>query len=72
MYEGGEVTGFGLGVAWGGAGALKAAGYETKIALHGAHHSFGPLGKLAHVQMNIWKAGVKGSGQAFRIPLPWH
>jgi hypothetical protein len=71
MYAAGEVTGFGLGLSWGGAGAVRAAGYETKVAVHGAHHGFGRLGKLAHVQMNAWKSGVKGSGWAARIPLPW-
>lgn len=70
-YKAGEVTGVGIGLAFAGAGALEAAGYETRIALHGAHHSFGEAGKLAHIQMNVWKPGVAGSGRAFRLPLPW-
>jgi RHS repeat-associated protein len=50
--------------------ALEAAGVSTRIAAHGAHHSFGPLGRLPHAQLNWWRAGVKGSGGAVRIPVP--
>ena len=57
--------------AFAAAGALQAAGIESRIALHGPHHSFGPAGRLSHLQLNTWRAGVKGSGWAFRIPLPW-
>ena len=53
-----------------GAGALKAAGISSRIALHGAHHEFPPLGRLPHVQLNWWRAGVKGSGGAVRVPVP--
>jgi RHS repeat-associated protein len=51
-------------------GALKSCGIGTRIAIHDAHHVFGALGPLPHVQLNWWKSGVKGSGGAFRIPLP--
>jgi RHS repeat-associated protein len=52
-----------------GAGA-EAAGWRVRFGLHDAHHSFGKLGKLPHLQWNTWRQGVKGSGRAFRIPLP--
>jgi len=70
-YTGGAITGIGADLALGGAGALKAAGYSTKIAIHGAKHPFKYIGKWSHVQLNIWKKGVDGSGIPFRIPLPW-
>ena len=53
-----------------GAGALRAAGISTKIAYHSTPHPFGPLGRLPHLQLNWWRAGVKGSGGAVRVPLP--
>ena len=43
---------------------------KWKVGFHGPHHEFGPLGKLPHVQLNWWQAGIKGSGGAFRIPVP--
>jgi RHS repeat-associated protein len=57
--------------AFAAAGVIEASGLQSRIALHGAHHQFGPLGRLCHLQLNTWWAGVKGSGWAFRIPLPW-
>ncbi len=56
--------------AAGGIGA-EAAGWQSKASYHGAHHAFGEAGKLSHIQVNIWKEGVKGSGKSFRFPLPW-
>jgi len=53
----------------GGAGA-GAAGYRTRVGIHGPHHRFGPLGNRPHFQINWWKAGAKGSGGAWRFPLP--
>ena len=41
-----------------------------RIAHHSAHHTFGSLGRLPHLQLNTWRPGVSGSGGAFRIPLP--
>lgn len=41
-----------------------------RIAHHSAHHAFGSLGRLPHLQMNYWKPGVSRSGGVFRIPLP--
>lgn len=70
-YTGGSIAGIGADLALGGAGALKAAGYSTKIAIHGAKHPFKYIGKWSHIQLNIWKKGVDGSGIPFRIPLPW-
>jgi RHS repeat-associated protein len=46
-------------------------GLQTKVAIHGAHHTFGSLGRLVHIQLNTWIKGVSGSGWVFRIPLPW-
>ena len=57
-------------VAVSAAVAVNAAGISTRLAAHGSHHSFGPLGRLPHVQLNWWRAGVKGSGGAVRIPVP--
>lgn len=70
-YKVGEVAGVAHGVALGGSSVARAAGVQTRVALHGAHHSFGSLGRLSHIQLNLWRIGVKGSGRAFRIPLPW-
>ena len=70
-YTAGEVAGYALDVATGTAGVARAAGWTTRIAVHEAHHTFGSVGKLSHVQMNYWQTGVKGSGGVFRIPLPW-
>jgi RHS repeat-associated protein len=50
--------------------ALRGVGIGTRLAIHDAHHIFGALGKLPHVQLNWWEIGVKGSGGAVRIPLP--
>ena len=52
------------------AGGLHAAGIRGTFGLHGPHHTFGSLGRLNHLQANFWRQGVKGSGRAFRIPLP--
>ncbi|HZT22344.1 MAG TPA: RHS repeat-associated core domain-containing protein, partial [Verrucomicrobiae bacterium] len=49
---------------------LDAAGISSRIALHGSHHEFGELGRLPHVQLNWWRAGVKGSGGVLRLPVP--
>jgi hypothetical protein len=50
--------------------AAVTTGVQWRVAIHSAHHSFGRLGRLPHVQVNWWKAGAKGSGGVFRIPLP--
>ena len=44
--------------------------WAGKIAAHPAHHSFGAWGRLPHVQLNLWRIGVKGSGSAMRVPVP--
>lgn len=41
-----------------------------RIAHHSAHHTFGSLGRLPHLQMNYWRPGISGSGGAIRLPLP--
>jgi len=71
-YTAGQVAGAADAIAIAGLAAAGATvGLQTRVAIHGAHHTFGPLGRLAHLQLNWWRAGVKGSGGAFRIPLPW-
>ncbi|MDZ4168246.1 MAG: hypothetical protein U1E26_01135 [Coriobacteriia bacterium] len=40
-----------------------------KLGAHCAHHRFGRLGHLRHIQLNIWRIGVKGSGRNVRVPL---
>jgi len=71
-YTAGQVAGAADAIAIAGlATAAGTVGLQTRVAIHGAHHTFGPLGRLAHLQLNWWRAGVKGSGGAFRIPLPW-
>jgi RHS repeat-associated protein len=72
-YTAGEVTGVVTDVAEGAEAAIaasRAAGWGGKLAVHTAHHQFGSLGRLSHLQANVWKMGVKGSGKVFRIPLP--
>jgi RHS repeat-associated protein len=53
-----------------GEAEAKAAGWAGRIALDSPHHTFGRLGKLGHLQLNIYKRGVRGSGRVIRIPLP--
>lgn len=43
--------------------------WAGKIGAHGAHHRFGGFGRLQHVQLNVWRVGVKGSGTSYRLPL---
>ena len=54
--------------AYAAAGA-KLSGIQSRIGIHGPHHKFGKFGKRAHIQLNIWWKGVKGSGKAFRVPF---
>ncbi len=75
-YTVGEYTGYLWDVASGGGltkAGVKAAGYGGKLAVHTAHHYFPRFGRqLPHLQLNVWKVGVKGQGNTtwFRIPLP--
>ncbi len=71
FYTAGKWTGYAWEVATAGASIARAAGWTTRLAIHGPHHAFGNLGKLSHIQLNWWRIGAKGSGGAFRIPLPW-
>ncbi len=43
--------------------------WAGKVGSHAAHHGFGRLGRLPHVQVNVWRVGVKGSGVAYRLPV---
>ena len=71
LYTSGQVTGGVTALAGGGLLIARAAGVTSRVAIHGAHHSFGRFGQLSHIQLNVWRIGVKASGRAFRIPLPW-
>ena len=44
--------------------------WAGKIGSHTAHHRFGGFGRLPHLQLNLWRIGVKGSGIAVCVPLP--
>ena len=46
-----------------------AGAWAGKIGAHGAHHRFGDLGRVPHMQLNLWRVGVKGSGISYRLPL---
>ena len=73
-YTRGQAAGVADAAAIAGLGAAAWAGYNVgvRIWIHGAHHYFPSLGRrLAHIQINWWLRGVKGSGGATRIPLPW-
>ena len=71
MYWGSLGISVAATITAGGFGVAELMGYNTKVALHSAHHYFRNLGKLKHIQVNIWKRGVKGSGKVLRIPLPF-
>jgi hypothetical protein len=43
--------------------------WAGKFGAHRAHHGFERFGRLPHLQLNLWRIGVKGSGRAFRMPL---
>jgi len=69
-YVVGSIAGVGHVVAAGGLVAARATiGLQTRVAIHGAHHSFGTFGRMRHLQVNWWRAGVKGSGGAWRFPF---
>lgn len=74
MYAGAISGGVGGGVVGGTNGyfvGLRNAGYNYKVMHHGPHHNFNFIGKQPHIQLNIWKEGVKGSGKTiFRVPIP--
>jgi hypothetical protein len=70
LYTAGQVTGGVVGVAEGGLVAARLAGWTSRVAVHGAHHSFPVIGRAAHVQVNMWKIGAKGSGfTVVRVPI---
>ena len=76
-FQGGSIGGNVAGIALipGGAAraigaGLRELGIGTRLAIHDAHHAFGVLGDLPHIQLNWWRIGVKGSGGVIRIPLP--
>jgi len=45
-------------------------GWEAKVAVHNAHHYFPRYAQSAeHIQINVWKAGVKQSGRVIRFVI---
>ena len=45
-------------------------GYNARVAVDPAHHYFPEFGQKAeHIQINVWKAGVKGSGKAVHFAI---
>jgi uncharacterized protein len=50
---------------------LIVRGIVVRIAGHGAHHTFKLLGPSKHIQITIFRKGVKGSDINIRIPYPW-
>lgn len=50
---------------------LVVRGIVMRIAGHGAHHTFRLLGPSKHIQITIFRKGVKGSDINIRIPYPW-
>ena len=70
-YLAGQAGAFTWGAAIGTLGVARVFGWQTRVALHGPHHEFGSLGRLSHFQLNYWRIGVRDSGRAWRIPLPW-
>jgi len=55
---------------WNPARRLSNAGaWAAKLGSHTAHHRFGSFGRLPHLQLNVWRVGIKGSGRAVRIPV---
>ena len=52
-------------------GVLAAAGFRARVGWHTAHHFFPQFGRaLPHLQLNWWRAGLRGSGQVRRWALP--
>ncbi|MCK5306584.1 MAG: hypothetical protein KAJ66_05560, partial [Candidatus Omnitrophica bacterium] len=55
------------------AATLGQAPTSAKVKVHPPHHTFKIFGKkraLKHIQMDLWKKGIKGSGRSIRVPLP--
>lgn len=43
--------------------------WAAKVGAHTAHHCFGSIGRQPHLQVNLWRVGIKGSGKSYRLPL---
>jgi len=71
FYTAGIVTGSVIGVVLGDELASQPNTTQLILDYHDTPHPFGPLGELPHIQLNVWTTGIKGSGWALRIPLPW-
>jgi len=45
--------------------------WNVRIGIHGPHHRFPVIGRATHIQVNVFKPGVRGSGRRpIRIPIP--
>lgn len=49
---------------------VRTGGRVIRVGIHGPHHPFLVIGKAPHIQVNIWKPGVPGSGRVVRVPIP--
>lgn len=54
---------------WGAPSRAQAGAWAGKVGAHAAHHCFGERGAMPHLQLNLWRIGVKGSGIAVRVPI---
>jgi hypothetical protein len=72
-----HTAGSGLGYVWDFATGEELAvansrslGWGGRLSIDWAHHTFGRFGKLSHLQLDLWKVGVKASNKTlFHIPL---
>ena len=50
--------------------AANKLGYSAKVVVDDAHHYFPEFGQKAeHIQVTVWRAGVKGSDKAVRFAI---
>ena len=50
------------------AGGLKVGRIGSKIDRHRTPHRFRFIGRRPHIQINVWRKGVPGSGRVLRFP----
>ena len=43
--------------------------FGLRVAYDGPHHRFPVIGHRSHLQLNVWRTGVSGSGSVWRLPL---
>lgn len=70
LYDAGGIAGIANVAAISAIGGVRAAGFNARFGLHTKHlHSFNGS-KLPHLQLNVWRPGVKGWEFVKRRPLP--